>query len=279
MRAACAFLCGIVAATVVGAAAPAAHGRTPRCVRTTVHLGAISGVGCWRRTTTGWSAAAPVTLNGLKLGGGGRIALDQRRGRITSSGSVRWLLGTVQLRHAPFALHGGTVSFTPSGAIRGMPFRGSATLSFTRASGGTATLAAQVGVPLVRGGVSGSVKLVATNAHGLSLRSLQVSVSQCPLSRLVLRQLAFAYASGVWSADVDVSLPGFLPSTATAHAHVAVANGRLSGIGLGVNGVQIPITDGFFLTGAELSVDPFDPLGIGGTATGTVGPPLAGGSA
>ena len=46
-----------------------------------------------------------------------------------------------------------------------------------------------------------------------------------------------------------------------------------------MSGVQIPITNGFFLTGADFAVNPFDPLGIGGSATGTIGPPLGGRSA
>ncbi len=238
-------------------------------------------VGCWRPTGGAWVTAPPVRVNGMTLAGGKGVVVDERRGTITSRGRVRWLLGAVQVRNAPFAWKRGARLTVPlGGALRGLAFQGDGTIAFTPAKGGTTRLATAVRIPLVAGGLSGAVTLTVSRKAGLDLTQLHVMVPQAPLSRLVFQQLDFRYdqQGARWFGTGKVTLPAFTPAGVTISGHVGVANGKLVDVGAGLDGVQIPLADGFFLTGAAFSAG-LDPFGLAGRASVTFGPPLGSGAA
>jgi hypothetical protein len=274
-------ICGIAlcaAAAVLAGGATTAAARPCKAVR---HVGAVTAVGCWTRTGTTWRAPTPVTLNGLTLADGKGVVVDEHKGTIVSKSGVRWRFGAVQIRKAPFAWHRGTKLTVPlTGGVRGLAFRGGGSIAFTGAKGGTTQLTTTVLVPLVAGGLSGDVVLSVSRNAGFDLKHLHVTVPQAPLSRLVFKKLDFGYdmQGGRWYGQGEVTLPAFSSSGVTITGHIGLANGKIVDVGVGADGLQIPLADGFFLTGAAFSAG-FDPFGLAGSASVTFGPPLGTGAA
>jgi hypothetical protein len=247
------------------------------CSARVVQIGAVNAVGCWRHAGSRWRATAPVQLNGMKLAGAGMVTLDPRTRTITSSARARWLLGTVEFRRAPLALRvNKPLTFTATGAVHGLGFTGAATLTFTRADGGTTTLTTKLDIPGVAGDVSGDAVLTVSRRHGFDVRKLHVKVGELPLGRLLFKQLELGYARDRWSADAAVRLPAFTGSAATLAGHLEIANRRILNIGVTGNGLSIPLGEGFVLTKAGLDLG-LGPLVIQGSGSATYGPPIAGG--
>jgi hypothetical protein len=270
-------VCGLLALGlgVVSLQASVAQSRTNRCVRV-VHVGPVSATGCWRRAGGVWTARAPVTLNGLKLTGGGSFTADSRAGTITSSSSARWLIGTVQFRRAPFAWQRTTpLRFPAIGALRGLPFSGTETLSFNRSDGGTARLAAKLAIPGAAGGVNGDAMLTVTRRHPFNVQSVKVHVGQLPLGRLFFDHLDFRYARSLWVADAEIRLPAFTSSPKTLAGHLEIANGSLRRIAVTGDGLSIPLGEGFVLTKAGFDLG-LGPLVIQGSGAAVYGPPIGG---
>jgi hypothetical protein len=256
--------------------ASATPSRTTVCSARLVQLGPVFGSGCWHRTGTRYRAATPVTLDGLKLTGGATITLDERAGTLASSKPVRWIIGAVQFRRAPFSwrMKGPPLRFNAAGGVRGMKFTGAASLSFSGADGGTTRLATKLAIPGLSGGVSGDAVLAVSRRHGFDVRKVHVAVGQLGIGRLLFKQLDFAYADGTWTASAGVRLPAFTGSTPTLAGTIQVGNGppRISVNG---SGLTIPLGEGFILTKAGLDLG-LGPLVIQGTASATYGPSIAG---
>jgi hypothetical protein len=271
-------VCGLAALIVLALSIRpgAAESLAVSCDRHLVPLGPVVGVGCWHRLPHGWRAPAPVTLDGLKLAGGGPVTIDASARTVRTAGPARWLIGPVQVLRAPFLLHvGHPLAFRASGALRGLPFSGIATLAFARVNGGTATLAATLGLPSFAGGALGEVKLRVSRLRGFSVRDVHVAVGSLPLGRILFKQLDFRFGAGVWAATAAVRLPAFAASAPTLLGRIEIANGSLHRIGLAGSGLQIPLGEGFILTKAGLDLG-LGPLVIQGSGTANWGPSLAG---
>src|SRR5207249_4298425 len=145
--------------------------------------------------------------------GGALIVVDTRAGTITSSAPVRWLIGSVQIRRAPFAWRARTrpLEFSATGAVRGLKFGGTASLSFNAADGGTTRLAAKLVIP-VSGGAAGDAVLKVSRRHGFDLQKVHVAIDKLAVGRLFFKQLDFRYARNVWAATVGIRLPAFSAS-------------------------------------------------------------------
>jgi hypothetical protein len=273
-------LCGLLALgfSVTSLQASVAQSRTNSCTRL-VQVGPLSAGGCWHPATGGWTAASPVTLNGLKLTQGGTFTVNSKAGTITSSKSARWLIGSVQLRRAPFAFVPKTpLSFSATGAVRGLPFSGTATLSFNRTDGGTALLAAKLAIPGTAGGITGDAVLTVSRRHAFNVQSVHVDVGRLALGRLLFDKLDFRYAKNLWAADAEIRLPAFTSSPKSLAGHVEIANGSLHNIGIAGSGLAIPLGEGFVLVKAGLDLG-LGPLVIQGTGSAVYGPPIGGGGA
>lgn len=203
------------------------------------------------------------------------MTVDPASRTIKSSGAVRWRFGSVQFMHAPFTWHLKPLHVSAKGAVHSLAFAGTATLSFTAADGGTASLATELTVPAVAGGVSGDAVLRVSRLHGFNVRKVHVAVSVLPLGRLVLRELDFTYDTGIWSADAAVRLPAFTGSTPTLAGHLELANRKLRNIGVAASGLSVPLGAGFILTKASFGLG-LGPLVIQGSGAATYGPPIAG---
>jgi hypothetical protein len=259
-----------LATGATGAPRPATGCAGPR------HVGAVTAVGCWKRSGSVWLARTPVKLNGMTLAGRGSVVVDEKRGIIKSTGRVRWRFGDVQIRRAAFAWkRGAPISLEPAGRLRGLPFSGNGTITFTRAKGGTTQLVTQVSVPLGGGGLTGDAVVTVSRKGGFDFRRVHVRVPQAPFTNLVFRKLDFGYDAlgSRWSGSGEATLPAFATGDFTIAGSIALANGRIVNVGVGADGLRIPLAEGFFLTGAALTVD-LDPFGLSGQATATFGPPL-----
>jgi hypothetical protein len=263
--------------TVVSFHAPDAQSQLRACGVKQVRIGPVFGGGCWHRVGTRWVAATPVTLDGVKLTGGGTITADERSSTIASSGSVRWFIGQVQIRHAQFTWTWKTpLVFTASGGLRGLSLTGAAALSFSGADGGTARFAAKVAFKALAGTtVSGDTVLTVSSKHAFNVQRVHVGVAELGLGRLLFKKLDFRYANTVWSADASVRLPAFTITDASVDGHIEVANGAVRDIAIGGSGLTVPLGEGLVLTKASLSLN-FHPVVIQGKATATYGPPIAG---
>jgi hypothetical protein len=271
-------VCGLSAlvAVALSLGAGSAQSRPAACAAHHVFLGPIYAQGCWQHTGRGWRAPEPVTLDGLRLAGGGPVTVDTTARTIRSAGSTRWLVGPVQVIHAPFLVHAGRpLSFRASGALKGLPFSGSATLAFTRAGGGTATIALSVSLPAFAGGAIGETTLRVSRTHAFSVQSLHVGVGSLPLGRILFKQLDFRFGGGVWAATAAVRLPAFAASAPTLTGRIEIANGSLHSIALTGDGLQIPLGTGFTLTKAGFDLG-LGPLVIQGSGSAVYGPPIAG---
>ena len=275
-------LCGVLALGVgVGSLqASAAQSRPLKCGTTLVQIGPVFGSGCWHRVGTKWVAQTPVSLDGLKLTGGGTITENEHAGTYTSSGSVRWLLGTVQIRHAPFSWtwKQRPLTFNATGGVRGLNFAGNATVTFGGSDKGTVRFAAKVGFTALGATVSGDTVLTASTKHPFNVQKVHVGVQQLALERLVFKKLDFQYANNVWSASASVRLPAFTITQTTINAAVEIANGSVRDIAVSGDGLNVPLGEGLFLNRAGLNMR-FHPVVIQGSALATYGPQLGGASA
>jgi hypothetical protein len=271
-------LCGSVAAACLVGLHASGEGLAA-CRPTVVRVGAVSARGCWSHGGRLRRAPTPVQLDGLTLAGGGAVTVDAGAGAITSSRSVRWRFGQVQIRRAPFAWRRGrSIAFTPSGAVRGLTFQGGAVLSFTPAAGGTAQLTGSISVPVLSDVLSGSVVVASSRLHGFDVRSVRVALPQLSFGRLVFKQLAFRYTGAAWDASATVALPGFGAHAPDVSGEVEIARGKLAKLAADISGIAVPLADGFELTAAGFSVTP-SPLALAGKATATFGPPVGGSAA
>ena len=271
-------ICGVafaaIAAAFAGGATVAAHPAL-RCVGLR-HVGAVTAVGCWQRSGSVWRARTPVRLNGMTLAGSGFVVVDEKRGAIRSTGRVRWRFGDVQIRKGTLTWRrGSALRVAPTGRLRGLAFSGNGTISFTRANGGTTRLATHVSVPLVVGGLTGDAVIAVSRKRGFDVKRLHVNVPRAAFRNLVFQKLDFGYDArdNRWNGSAEATLPAFAAAGVSISGSVAVANGRIVSIGVGADGVSVPLAAGFFLTGAALTVD-LDPFGLAGRATATFGPPL-----
>ena len=271
-------ICGVALSALVVLLAPgatvAAHS-AKECggVR---HVGAVTAVGCWQRSGSVWRAHMPVTLNGMTVAGGGLVVVDEKRGTVRSTRPVRWRFGDVQIRRGVFSWRrGATISLMPQGKVRGLPFEGAGTISFTRGKGGTTRLVTHVGVPLLVGGLTGDAVLTVSRKGGFDVKRLHVTVPRAAFTSLVFRDLDFGYDArgNRWNGSAEATLPAFATLGVSISGRVALSNGKLVSIGVGADGVRIPLTAGFVLTGAAMTVD-LDPFGLAGRATATFGPAL-----
>jgi hypothetical protein len=271
-------ICGVALSASVGVlatgASVAAH-PAKRCASFR-HVGAVTAVGCWQRSGSVWRARTPVKLNGMTVAGGGFVLVDEKRGTIRSTRRVRWRFGDVQIRNGVFAWKtGATISVAPQGKVRGLPFEGSGTISFTRGKGGTTRLVTHVGVPLVAGGLTGNAVLTVSRKGGFDVKRLHVNVPRAAFTSLVFQDLDFGYDArgNRWDGAANARLPAFATGGVSIAGRIALSNGKIVSIGVGVDGVRVPLTAGFFLTGAAMTVD-LDPFGLAGRATATFGPAL-----
>lgn len=274
-------LCGFLAlgSSVLLFQAGDARSRPLACGANHESIGPVYAAGCWHRVGTRWVAQTPVTLDGMKLTGGGTITLDPHAGTISSSGSVRWLIGTVQIRHASFQWAWKTpLTFTASGGVHGLNFAGNAALSFSGSEGGTARFSAKVAFTALGATVSGDTVLTVSRRHAFNVQKVHVGVAELTLERLLFKKLDFQYANNVWSAEASVRLPSFTITDQTIDAAVEVANGSVRDIAISGSGLNVPLGEGLFLNKAGLRLN-FHPVVIQGTATATYGPQLAGASA
>jgi len=273
-------VCGLLALGVIGVIsfhASVARSR-PACGARVVRSGPVFASGCWRRAGRTWRAAPPVTLDGLKLTGGGTYVLTPGTHTIASTRPARWLIGPVQFLRAPVhLLTNRPFAFSATGAMRGLPFTGAATLAFVGRDGGTARLSAKLAMPGIAGGAQGAAVLTVSRRHGFDVRSVHVAVGDLALGRLLFEQLDFRYAANLWSAQAAVRLPAFLASSPTLGGHIDIANGALRGIGVDGSGLSIPLGEGLVLTKVGLDLG-LSPLVIQGKGTATYGPPIAGAS-
>lgn len=272
------YLCGYLAlgvgAFVLGASS--AQSRPAACGSRVVHVGPVSATGCWHHSGSRWTGPSPVTLDGLRLAGGGTFTIDTRAKTIVSSRSARWTIGSVQFLRAPVLLHiGRTLTFSPTGAVKGLKFTGKATLVFAAKDGGTATLSANLALPTVAGGVSGGTTLSVGRRHGFDVRTVDVSVGSFGVGRLAFEHVDFHYGADVWKAAVAVRLPAFSASAPTLDAAIEIAHGALHDIAVTGKGLSIPLGGGFILTQAGLDLG-LGPLVIQGKGTASYGPPIAG---
>jgi hypothetical protein len=271
-------VCGVAAVFSAALSLPggSAQSRSAACTSHLVFAGPIAAQGCWQKTSRGWRASGPVLLDGLRLAGGGPVTVDTHAHTIRSAGSTRWLVGPVQVLHAPFLLHvGKPLSFNASGAVRGLPFAGKAKLAFTRADGGTATVAASLKLPSFAGGALGETTLRVSRKRAFSVQSVHVAVGSLPLGRILFKGLDFRFGGGVWAASAAVRLPAFAASSPTLTGRIEIANGTLHSIALTGDGLQIPLGAGFTLTRAGFDLG-LGPLVIQGNGRAVYGPPIAG---
>ena len=184
----------------------------------------------------------PVTLDGLKLTGGGTATADTTAGTIVSSRSVRWSIGRVQIRRARFAwTWTKQLAFAARGGVRGLDFSGNGVLRFTGANGGTATFRATVVLKALAGTtVSGDAVLTVGRKRAFDVRKVHVRVGELALERLLLRKLDFRYSNSAWSAGATVRLPAFTIANATVGGHIEVANGRVRDIRIKASGLESP---------------------------------------
>ena len=272
-------VCGCVALAVsVGCLrASVAQSRSTGCAASHfVSVGPVSAGGCWRRTGSRWRAPTPVSLNGVNLTGHAMVTLDPNAREITSSRPVRWLVGDVQVRQAPFAWQAGKpLLFRPSGRFHGLAFAGTASLSFSRANGGTAELAAKVAIPGAGDDTTADTVLKVSRKHRLNVRSVDLRVGQLQVGRLFLNNLDFTYSHDSWTAEAAVRLPAFTASGATLRGHLAIKRGTLREISVAGKSLRIPLGAGFLLTKASLGLG-LGPLVAKGSASATYGPPIGG---
>lgn len=274
-------VCGVLllAVSVLSMQAASAQSRARPCGARYVKIGPAYVGGCWLHQGSLWRSPTPVTLNGLKITGTSIITVDGHARTITSSSSVRWLIGTVQFRRALLAWRvQAPLRFTATGAVRGLSFAGPATLTLSRSDGGTARLATNLAIPGAGGGVSGSTVLKGSGRHGFKMQQVRLHVGQLSIGRLFFKQLEFRYGQGLWAADAEVRLPVFTGSSATLAGHLEIARGTLSNIGVTGKGLDIPLGEGFVLTSAGLDLG-LGPLVIQGSGSATFGPPIGGSAA
>jgi hypothetical protein len=220
----------------------------------------------------------PVWLDGLRFSGSGSFVENQTTGTYSSTKAVRWLLGPVQIRHAPFAwkVHTPPLHFNASGTLRGLSFGGDAKLSFGGFDGGTATLVATFKLPRVAGvRVSGNGSLRVSTQHPFKVQQVHVAVASLPLARFVFKNLEFGFANGIWSAGADVDFPTFDLQKHTLGATVQIENGALRDLQLRASSLDIQLGEGLFLTQVDGGMN-FASATIGASAHATYGPPIAG---
>lgn len=255
----------------------------PGC-HTAVSFGIIEAHGCFDHVGDEYRTAVTATVNGLTITplAGGTLVLDSSTGKISSSsGAARVAIGPFVLTEGPLDWLAPAVE-PPGGAqvaqfdpnhrimIEGFPVAGHVTMTLVR---GATDVELALRLPDVFNGLTGQTTLHTSEAHGFSLSSLSLAADDLELGPVRLDNVLLSYSADTdtWQGGATVYLP--TPYKLGIIGGLSLQHGRFQSATAGVDDLNVPLADGFYLQRVQLSLA-VDPLDIGGGISVSVGPVL-----
>jgi hypothetical protein len=274
---------GVSAALVAGCllvASTRADGAPGPCTKD-VHAGVLTlRAACWLAEPGGYSAAGPVTINGLELRGAGVVRVDTVGGKVQSTESRRWLVGGQAIGVGRFRWEPGVDTWAhASGKLGRLRLTGEVQPVFR--ARGKAAIDAWVVLPLLSrrfGPITGNVNLQTSSARPFRLAGSRIKVREVRAGRIALRDLSLAYSRtsklrDVWRGRLRIQLP--TEAITSVGGSGSWLDGKLQRVAGEAEG-SVPLMSGFTLTSLGVQVRLRPTLRLAGRATVEFGPSVGG---